>query len=437
MRWSICFCCIVFFAISGVSSSVCGETLSFEDVLEQAVRHSWEVRIARKEIAISRSGLLEARSAYYPSLSLLFYNDYVFALGDGKSVVSVGDQVSANNLSTFQNSLVLGLSWLIYDFGARELRSANAQREVSLAELKAERTLLETRFKTLDSYARCLQLSRQLAMTGEMVMLRKEVFRVLRSLKEAGTVGQVRLDTAALDLAETLARQDQLEENLVRELADLGYLTGREYSRADTVFSDLPPAPMSKDLPEVTELPQVRLVDGEIDKARTQLKTQQREMLPNVSLSANYRMFGADTDRYTRSVGSLSERDATVALVFRWEFFNGFRDVARCGKVKHQIEQLELEKARVISDVKRQITTARQGAELSVPAEERLGERTTYLEQSAENLVRLENAQVLDRVTMLEQGIELLQQRMDVAVTTVQRRMAGWQLRFWSERRTP
>lgn len=437
MRWSICFCCIVLFAIIGKASSVCGETLSFEDVLEQAVRHSWEVRIACKEIAISRSGLLEARSAYYPSLSLLFYNDYVFALGDGESVVSVGDQVSANNLSTYQNSLVLGLSWLIYDFGARGLRHANALQEVSLAELKEERTLLETRFKTLDSYARCLQLSRQFAMTGEMIRLRKEVFRVLRSLKEAGTVGQMRLDRAALDLAETLGRQDELEESLVRELANLGYLTGREYSRIDTALDDLPPAPVSEDLPEVTAMPHVRIVDGEIEKARTQLRIQQREMLPNVSLSANYRMFGADTDRYTRSVGSLSERDATVALVFRWEFFNGFRDVARCDRLKQRIEQLELEKERVKSDVERQIVTARQGAELSASAEEHLGDRTTDLERSAENLVRLEQAQVLERVTMLEQGIELLEQRMDVAVKTIQRRMAGWQLRFWSERRTP
>lgn len=417
----------------GSPSPAWSETLSLELVLKRALEHAWEIRIAEKDIAIRESGLMEARSAYYPTLSLRFDNEYVDFLGDGDSVVSVGEQVSANDASTFQHSFTLGLSYVLYDFGARELRMANARREVEKAGLGRDQARLETRLNVLEAYGQGLQLFRQRQFTGEIVRLRKEVFRLLRSLREAGTVGQVRLNLAAVELAEGISLMDVLTDSMVKTLEKLGYLTGEAYALEDTVFAHLPPVPPTKGLPDLSSLPQVKSIDAEIARIRAERGVVLREMLPTLGLTAGYRMFGSDEDNFGRSLESLSARDATVGLVARWEFFSGFRDVARLNRLRLQIEQLQLEKGRRFDQLQQEVRAASRIWQLADGAGNRQDERAVVLKESADALERLAEQQVVDRVTLLEQQIELMEQERDMEITQMQRQLAGWQLRIWTE----
>jgi len=413
------------------------ETLSLESVLERALEHAWEIRIAEKDIGIREYGLMEARSAYYPTLNLGFNNEYVDFLGDGESVVSVGDQVSANDASTFQHSFSLGLSYVLYDFGARKLRLANARREVVKAGIGREQASLETRLNVLDAYGQGLQLFRQRQFTGEIVRLRKVVFKMLQSLREAGTVGQVRLNLAAVELAEGISLLDDLTDRMVRALEGLGYYTGQDYSLDETDFADLPPVPSSILLPELASLPQVRSIDAEIARVQSERAAVWREMLPNIGLTANFRMFGADEDNFGRSLESLSARDATAAVVARWEFFSGFRDVARLNRLRLQIEQLQLEKGRRLGELQKQVRGASRIWQLADGADNRQDEREKILKQSADTLERLSEQRVIDGVTLLEQQVELMEQQRDMEITQLQRQLAGWQLSFWTEGQMP
>jgi outer membrane protein TolC len=425
------------FSLLGSPCPAWCETLSLESVLERASEHAWEIRIAEKGIGIREYGLMEARSAYYPTLSLRFDNEYVDFLGDGDSVVSVGDQVSANDASTFQHSFTLGLSYVLYDFGARKLRIANARREVALADLNRKQVTLETRLNVLDAYGQCLQLYRQRQVTGETVRLRKEVFRHLQSLREAGTVGQVRLNSAAVELAEGISLLDDLTDRMVKALENLGYFTGEGYPLDDTVFADLPPVPSMDLPPELANLPQVRSIDAEIARVQAEHDVVLREMLPTIGLTAGYRMFGADQESFGRSLDSLSARDATVGLVARWEFFSGFRDVARLNQLQLQVEQLRLEKGRRLDELQKQVRAASRIWQLADGAGSRQDEREEVLKQSGDALRRLSEQRVVDRVTSLEQQIELMEQERDMETTQLQRQLAGWQLRFWAEGQMP
>jgi outer membrane protein TolC len=419
------------------TSPAWSETLSLESVLERASEHAWEIKIAEKDIGIREYGLMEARSAYYPTLSLRFDNEYVDFRGDGDSVVSVGDQVSANDASTFQHSFTLGLSYVLYDFGARKLRMANARREVEKAGFARDEATLETRLNVLDAYGQGLQLFRQRQSTGEIVRFRKEVFKLLQSLREAGIVGQVRLNSAAVELAEGIGLLDDLTDRMVRALENLGYFTGVDYPLDDTLFADLPPVPPTAGLPELDSLPQIRSIDTEIARVRAERAVVLREMLPSIGLVANYRMFGADRENFGRSLESLSERDATVGLVARWEFFSGFRDVARLNQLRLQIEQLQLEKGRRLGELQKQVRAASRIRQLADGAGDRQDEREGVLKQSADALERLAEQRVVDRVTLLEQQIELMEQEQNMEITQMQRQLAGWQLRFLTEGQMP
>lgn len=431
---------ILIWAIFSLLGSPCParcETLSLELVLDRALDYAWEIRIAEKGIGISEYGLMEARSAYYPTLSLRLDNEYVDFLGDGDSVVSVGDQVSANDASTFQHSFTLGLSYVLYDFSARKLRLSNARRKFLIAELAKDEAILETRLNVLDAYGQCLQLSRQRIISGKIVRLRKEVYRFLQSLRQAGTVGQVRLNSAAVELAEGISLMDDLTDRMVKALENLSYFTGEEYSLDDIAFLDLPAVPLTTCQPHLESLPQIRNIDTEIARAKAEHEVVLREMLPTIGFTAGYRMFGSDENSFRRSLDSLDARDATVALVASWEFFSGFRDVAGLNQLRLQVEQLQLEKGRLLSKLQKQVRAASRIWQLADGVNSRHDQREEVLKQSGDALRRLSEHQVVDRVTFLEQQIELMEQERDMKVTQVQRQLAGWQLRFWVEGQMP
>lgn len=413
------------------------EILTLDLVLDRALQHAWDIRIAEKDIGIREYELMEARAAYYPTLNLGFTNEYVDFLGDGNSVVSVGDQVSANDASTFQHSFTFGLSWVLYDFGARGQRMEKARREIARAQIGKDEALLETRLEVLEAYGQCLQLFRQRQITGEMVRLRTEVFKHLQALRDAGVVGQVRLNAAAVKLAEGISLLDVYTDRLVQALESLGYLTGENYSLEQTGFAALPPVPSTDRLPDLTSLPQIRTIEAEIARVRAERSVVLREMLPTIGLTASYRMFGADEDSFRGSLESLGARDATVAMVARWEFFSGFRDVAHLKQLQLQVEQLGLKKGRRMDQLQQQVRTAERIWQLAEEAHDRVDERQRILKQSDDALERLSEQRVIDRVTVLEQRIELMEQERDMEVAQLQRQLAGWQLSLWTQGATP
>ncbi len=114
------------------------ETLTFETVLEKALRHSFDIKIAETEVSISTYRKDEVRSLYFPSLSTRLYNEYVKVLeSQAEGVVAVGDAVSATAHSTYQHSAVTGLNYLLYDFGARGLKFDSAKREIRISRFNA------------------------------------------------------------------------------------------------------------------------------------------------------------------------------------------------------------------------------------------------------------------------------------------------------------
>jgi hypothetical protein len=126
-----------------------------------------------------------------------------------------------------------------------------------------------------------------------------------------------------------------------------------------------------------------------------------------------------------------------VGLVARWEFFSGFRDVARLNQLRLQIEQLQLEKGRRLGELQKQVRAASRIRQLADGAGDRQDEREGVLKQSADALERLAEQRVVDRVTLLEQQIELMEQEQNMEITQMQRQLAGWQLRFWTEGQMP
>jgi outer membrane protein TolC len=411
-------------------------TLSFGKVLRQALTHSWDLRIAEKEMEISRYALMEARSLYYPTLSVYFNNQYVEDFTNNGNVIAVGDQVVQVDGSTYQNSFGTGMSCLLYDFGARDLKVDNAKEDVRIAALNRDQALLETKLNVLEAFSRCLKVFRRLKSGEEVLSRRRQIYTLTCRLRQSGNVGEMEVSDAALQLAEAVTIQESLRQSYEEFLGNLGFLTGETYSAKSTEVSSLPQALDHQRPPRPEAMAEFRIYEKKIRKLKAEKKILQRSMLPTISLNGSYRALGSDPDSYSASLRNLEKRDASVAISVRWEIFNGFRDVARLKCLSSEVERLVLEKKRQLHDRQREMETAYQTFKQAKAFEPERRERENLLEQRKETGERLAAYQISDRITFLQQEIEGLEQRLAVTLERLKGRIAGLRLDFWQEGKT-
>lgn len=407
--------------------------LEFEAVLQQAVARSFALKIAQSDITLRQIELQQAHSSYLPTMDLRYDLGYVWALTDQAEVVSVGDSVSANAASTWQNSLSLSLGLLLFDFGARAQHVAQSRHRISAAELGQAEQLHQLRSQTLELFTRGLLAQKRLQALAAMTLLRKDLFRTLGQLQGAGTIGRAQLQETALQLAADLTALDDQRLALEQALLALTALTGGDY-RLDTVeFLSLPEPGGTESRIASELLPQLRIYDEELARLQAERSTVRRQMLPSLALAGNYRLYGADQNSPGRTLGELENRDASVALVLRWKFYSGGRDRLELARLEEEMHKMTWQRQQRAAEVQQEIGSLQQAVFAYRRGENHLRQRTVALEELANTTARLGSQGVLDPVARLQREIEAIQQQLEVEVLDLQRRAEALRLRFWQE----
>jgi len=411
------------------------ETLTFDEVLVQALGQSWDIRIAKADLAVSAHRHEEALARWYPSLSLRAYNGYETIAGQqADPVVVVGDAVSAASRSVYQHSLIAGARFLLYDFGVRERSIALARREVRIRRLALDQRQLDVKNQVLDAYTASLALCLQVAASRRETDLRKEIFRLAELLWQAGILGRYRVEQAGLKLAQAIGRQDSLSTRLSASLARISYLTGSTLTAEGTDLADLaepPPAP--RQVPDAGLLPGVKALANQIAVKQEELAIARRQMLPRVLLQSQYRIFGRDQSRLERSLGDWSRRDATIAVVAEWEFFSGFADVAKLRRLEEEIRRAVLEKQQRQAELEAQIASLYSSSRHHDRQNRALRQRREQIQDNRASLDRLDLEQAMDRIGVLEQDIALSADELEVRLQRIEKAAAAYRLFFFDQ----
>ncbi len=433
LRLSLIPICFLWIACP-CGSTLFAQSLEFGALLAAAEKNAYDLKIAGTDIKIGRHRLKEIRSLFFPSADVQFYNEYTYVPEENEQgVVSVGSSVSTTLESTYQHSVVASLSCELYDFGARSLKYENARRELAIARLNLARRRVELRIQVLESYARGFRLWRRHESAHQILELRKEIYRSAQRLKGAGMLGRRRVEALALELAEALGRIDDLETAYQNALNALTYYTTEPYAAGQTVFSDMPESDQDGAPPEAERLSEIRAIEAEIDGKRVEVKIAQRQMLPRLVAYGAYRMYGSDPDSFGRSLHSIAERDATVAVVAEWNLFSGFRDVSKIRRLKAELERLSLEKEKRAAELARDIQNSYQAHRFLLGREEQWRKRRSWIGRSRETDSRLARQQVIDRIACLEHEVDLVRHRLDLDLKKIDRAEAGLKLAFWRE----
>lgn len=410
------------------------ESLEFVTLLQQAERRSFALKISQSDIALRRLDLADARSLYLPDLTLRYDLGYAWTLADGDEVVSIGDTVSANDLSTWQNALSLNASLLLYDFGAREQRIFGAREWVRAAELARAEALQQLRETVLNAYVRGLQAQQRIQSLSKVLARRQQLYRTVERLTVAGTTGRIDLQNAALLLAAALTRLDDARVEQVQALAALTELTGDQYAIGETEFAPLPPVVMDGTPAMVIEtLPQVLAYDAELARLRAERSALRRDLLPNISLVGGYRMYGAEPNSPVRSLDELAERDVTLALVARWELFSGGRSRRQLVRIDERSRQVSLKRLQRIAELEREIGGLQQVTAMASDGNGHLDQRQHALVLMAAATARLRSEGLLGQTAALEREIEVLEDILEAELLRLKRQADAIRLRFWQE----
>ena len=433
MKWKRWFFVLMLqWSVLGELPAAAAQPLEYESLLQRALERSWALKISQTDIALRHLDYREARSYFLPTLSLRYDLGYTWALGGEDRVVSVGDSVSTNALSTWQNSLSLSAGLLLYDFGARRQRVIGAQQRIRAAEMGQSETVHEVGMAVLDVCVRGLTAQQRVEALASILDRRQQLYRVLERLEAAGAVGRVSLQEVALRLAADLTRLDDARVEQGLALAALEELTGEGYHPGETRIASLPEVATDRLVPvTVALLPQIRIFDAEIERLQTESSALRREMLPSFALSAGYRLYGADRDSARDSLKSLSERDATVALIARWEVFSGGRKRLQLNRNEEQRHRLTLQRQQRMAELEREINGLRSSLVLTENGH--LDQRRRAAVVKADATRRMHEEGLWDQVTRLERDIALQEDVLEGDLLRIRRQAEALRLRLWQE----
>ncbi len=384
------------------------ETLSFQTVLDQAIAHSYDLRIAETDIGISRTGILEARSEYFPQIRGRLNSEYQRDLTGGSSAVTtIGDTILPSG-TQFQNSANLQATLTLFNFGIRRKRVKIAKDDVSAKSALYRQRLRDLKLQILEHYTNALQTYQTLQANQNNLPIRQSIYQMMERLNEAGEASKVLVAEEAIQVAKSLSEQNNLKAQFQKQLKDLSYYTQEAYE-----LDILDMAPLTASVPssamEMVEenLPELAFYNLEINKKRNELAIKRRERLPQLTTYTYYNLFGADVDQWSRSVKALQNRSLSMGVSLNIPVFDGFKNRAQIKRAQLEIKRLKIEKDKKLAELRRDYEATHL---IAVSYQEVLTHQAEATIQSAEKFMmeeRLSLQALLDRVTVLKQQVAM------------------------------
>lgn len=408
-------------------------TLSFDEVIDKAVKNTYDVRIAILDIEISRVAREETLSQYYPSLNGRWNSEYVRDLGDQSSgITSVGNTVFGES-TMYRNSFSLNASYGLYDFGTREQRVLAAEKDIASRKTNLALSVRDVKLKIVKIYTELLLISRELEAKKKSLALYKELALIKEKLYLAGTIPKTDVVDEALRVVRMVDAIESLSLRLKKSLEDLSFYTGEQYETENIHMDDLPDERITKVRFMASQLPEFKIYELEIEKKTAELEILKNERYPRFELYSSYVWYGKDGSNYEQSVDDMESTNYVIGISGTISLFEGFKTVSRIQKAKLEIERLRLEKEKGIAEVTNKhkkieetsaalATELRNRQEIAAKAEEKLS-----------MVRRLAEQKTVEYADLLNRTIELLNDKLEISKTEITRRSALLELQIFSE----
>ena len=402
------FLVVIVLTISFLCSSlVFAREISLEEVLQKTIIHSYDVQLADLDIEISQLRLTESRSSYFPTLNLRYTNEWFKDLTDGDgSLDSVGGTVISSSGSKWKNVLGATLNYNLYDFGVRKRLYDNARRDVAIARLTRNQEEINLSLQVLDLYIGGLKGQEELQGQQLAKELRQEIFGLSQRLHRAGSLDRIQMREAALAVAESNQRLDELIMERAEILHNLTMLSGEQYDEQQTRFVSPRPVPDINPV-DITALPEIQAYELAIHKKQAEYEIASNSYLPRLSFYSSYSLYGSDSGDWSQAFSDLDETNFACGITLDLNVFNGLADQAKAARLQAEVRRLKVERDKKIAEHEKSYLSLQHHARLFTQRREQWQSYRNDLNDQADMADRLAREQLRNRLSLLNQQAAL------------------------------
>ena len=388
--------------------------ISFDEILDKAKAHSYDLKIADFQILIAKTSIISARSEYFPKLHFNAGTEYTKNLrGYGVTTVSIGDSF-INPYTRYQSVIGLTLNYNLFDFGVRRGNLDIAKEDVALKQLQDTEKFQELTLNLIDTYSKILMTKKQVEIYTEILGVQNENLEMSKRLFEAKEISKTELNDREVTVLETEKKISDLKKIMAESLSWLAFFTGENYDENNLSVSDMKNPSINPDeSTDYTKTITWKIYEKEIKKKELALKVAKRNYLPKVNAYGRYYIYGSDADSYPDSFGDIKPSTFTVGGSINMALFDGMQNYSNVQKASLELRQMQVERDKAMAQWLARLATLRSNMiyinEEIIANEKILKE----LIEKDKSLNRLTLSRVISPIEKNDAKIELLEQKID------------------------
>lgn len=339
------------------------EAVSLQECIREALDRNPDVNAATSRVDAARAMITQARSAYYPQLSLsggYTVTDnptQAFMMQLNQRKLNMQDPTfDPNNPDTTDNiRLSAGLKYAVYDFGRRRFASQGAKLGLDSADLQLQAVRNELIHEVTRGFFGVLQAQDFVAVQQETIDSMEESLRVARARYAAGAA--VKSDVLNLEVSLAQAREDLIRTRNGLDLAIVALNAGIGYDLVSLeeppIAGDIVPAgpQTEQNFKAVENRPELQTMEKFAGIKEKQYLSIKRQHYPVLNAFGSYDLDGDGSNAF--------EGSFNVGVMAEWELFSGFRVSAAARNAEAQWRAALEDEKKVRNDLKLDLQRAR------------------------------------------------------------------------------
>jgi len=397
------------------------QLVTFDDVLTEAVKNSYELKLAQIDYKIARSDIKILRADYFPTMRAQWNSEYLRALEQVQQQVAVVGNTIIPGSSRFQNALSLVSNYTLWDFGVRGKNLAGAKRHSEAVSAQGTQQKRNLKLKLVDLYAECLWNYKGLLAKQRALTFYQQLFAIKRRLYDAGTISKVDVSDQALRVAKTFDEINELKQAFVENLKAISVYTQTTYDPEATMLKDFDDESASSSVFVAEDTPEYKFYQLEIERKKLELQAISRQRLPQIGLYSYYLFYGSDPTSPGRAISDFHQRTVSGGISLSVPLFDGFKNSAERAKKRLEISRLETERDQKLWHLRQEYERMATDAGLY---KVQMSTKATILSQGEEKAgmcLKLSDTRVTDKTAWLMEQAELAEREFKLQKASVQR----------------
>ena len=275
-------------------ASAAGGSLSYEDAVGEALRHSARLKVKNEEIHINEASWRQSLSSLYPTIALNGRLERFGNLAGPTGIGTINGQVVGGLQDEWRSSVFVLGEYTLSNWFKKRYESHYYERltEASIHDSEAEKKKVV--LEVTDLYGSLAEGAIRLRYLGQMIDRMKEAVSLRAAAHKEGEISHedlLRAEVQVVDLEkERTEPARQFKENLTR----LTLYTGIEYEE-DVMVQSLGAAAEVAERPEpdrVEQTPEYRAKRKEVEAQQEKGRAARNNLLPDVGVYGRYDFYG-------------------------------------------------------------------------------------------------------------------------------------------------